>query len=90
MDIFTNTQFIVTTHSPQVLTSIPHRHIRVLSDGKAYTVSEQTQGAKASRLLKNIFGVDLRPQSLDIVQVLKNYSKLVYEELWDTPEAKEN
>jgi len=87
MDIFPNTQFIVTTHSPQVLTSIPQRHIRILSDGKAYSVNEQTQGAEASRLLKHVFGVDLRPNSLEIVKALKDYSRLVYDEKWDTPEA---
>ena len=89
MDIFPNTQFIVTTHSPQVLSSIPSKHIRVLSDGKAYSVKEQTQGAEASRILKDVFGVDLRPNGLDIVQVLNSYTDLVYDEKWDTPEAKE-
>ncbi|MCL1808443.1 MAG: AAA family ATPase [Clostridiales bacterium] len=89
MDIFPNTQFIATTHSPQVLTSIPQEHIRILSCGKAYTVSEQTQGAEAQRLLKNVFGVDLRPRGLDIVQILKTYTDLVYAEQWDTPEAEE-
>jgi len=87
MAIFTNTQFVVTTHSPQVLTSIPPKHIRVLSDGKAYTVDEQTQGAEASRLLKHIFNVDLRPNSLEIVRNLKDYTELVYDEQWDTDRA---
>ena len=89
LDIFPNTQFIVTTHSPQVLTSIPSRHIRILNDGKAYSVGGQTQGAEASRLLRQIFGVELRPGSLPIVRALRDYSKLVYEEKWDTPEAGE-
>ena len=70
MDIFPNTQFIVTTHSPQILTSIPPKHIRILSDGKAYTYNEQTQGVEASRLLKRVFGVDPRPASLEIVKAL--------------------
>jgi len=87
MEIFPNTQFIVSTHSPQILTSIPPKHIRVLSDGKAYTVSGQTQGAEASRLLKRVFGVEPRPKYLEIVQALNDYSKLVYDEQWDTPEA---
>ena len=59
LDIFPNTQFIVTTHSPQVLTSIPAKHIRVLSEGTAYSVEGQTQGAEASRLLKNILRRDI-------------------------------
>lgn len=50
-------------------------------------MNEQTQGAKASRLLKSVFGVQARPQGLSIVQALNNYANLVYAEKWDTPEA---
>ena len=89
MEIFPNTQFIVTTHSPQVLTSIPPKHVRALADGKAYSVDEQTEGATASRLLKHILGVDPRPQDLAVVRMLKEYKDLVYEEKWDAPEAME-
>ena len=87
LDIFPNTQFIVTTHSPQVLTAIPSKHIRVLNEGKAYAVEGQTQGAEASRVLKQVFEVDLRPDGLEIVRILRDYSKLVYDENWDTPKA---
>ena len=89
MGIFPNTQFIITTHSPQVLTSIPSKHIRILKDGQTYTVDEQTEGAEASRLLKHVFGVESRPYGLDIVQTLNSYIKMVYNEQWDTPEADE-
>ena len=89
LDIFPNTQFIVTTHSPQVLSTIPSRYIRVLSEGKAYHVEEQTQGAEASRILRRVFEVDPRPSCLTIVRDLRDYAKLVYDEKWDTPEAME-
>jgi predicted ATP-binding protein involved in virulence len=89
MDIFPNTQFIVTTHSPQVLTSVSAKHIRILRDGKAYTVHDQTQGAESSQLLKHVFGVETRPQNLPVVQELNEYTKLVYAEEWDTPRAEE-
>ena len=89
MEIFPNTQFIVTTHSPQVLTAIPPKHIRVLSEGKVFAVDEQTQGAEASRLLKNIFRVELRPKNLEIVKALSDYRELVYGEKWNTPKAEE-
>ena len=89
MEIFPNTQFIVTTHSPQVLSSIPDKHIRILSEGKAYTVNEQTQGVMASQILKQVFDVDPRPKGLEIVRILYEYTKLVYDEEWDTPAAEE-
>jgi len=62
MKIFPNIQFIVTTHSPQVLTSIPARHIRILADGKAHTFDQETDGTESARLLQQVFGVDPRPQ----------------------------
>jgi predicted ATP-binding protein involved in virulence len=89
MEIFPNTQFVVTTHSPQVLTSIPPKHIRILSDGNVYSVDEQTEGAESSRLLKHVLGVDPRPQDLLIVKKLEEYAKLVYDEKWNTQEAQE-
>jgi len=61
MNIFPNTQFIVTTHSPQVLSSIASKHIRILKEGKAYAADQETEGAEASRLLGEIFQVELRP-----------------------------
>ena len=87
IDIFPNTQFIVTTHSPQVLTTIQPRHIRILSDGKVYPVNEQTEGAESSRLMKHIFNVDQRPQNIEIVKTLRDYSDLVLNEKYDTEEA---
>jgi len=89
MGIFKKTQFIVTTHSPQVLTSIPDKQIRILSDGKAHSVTGQTWGAEASRLLKQVFGVEPRPKDLDIVKDLDTYTELVYAEKWEIPEAQE-
>ncbi|MDR2892159.1 MAG: AAA family ATPase [Deltaproteobacteria bacterium] len=89
MNIFPNTQFIVTTHSPQVLTSIPAKHIRVLEEGKVHTESEETEGAESSRLLKRIFEVEPRPQENELTQKLHEYEQLVYDEQWDTSRAHE-
>lgn len=87
--IFPNTQFIVTTHSPQVLTGIPSECIRVLKEGKVYDAPAGSQGAESSRLLKRILGVDSRPPSDPVTQNLEAYKKLVYADKWDSPEAKE-
>lgn len=87
--IFPNTQFIVTTHSPQVLTGIPSECIRVLKEGKVYDAPAGSQGAESSRLLKRILGVDSRPPSDPVTQNLEAYKKLVYADKWDSTEAKE-
>jgi predicted ATP-binding protein involved in virulence len=87
MDIFENTQFIVTTHSPQILTSIAAKHIKVLRDNRAYSVNDETEGAEAWRIMKDVLGVDSRPADLEIVKDLNEYIRLVYEEKWDSPRA---
>ncbi|MDR1856630.1 MAG: AAA family ATPase [Desulfovibrio sp.] len=87
LDIFPNTQFIVTTHSPQILSSIGKEKIRLLKDGHVFLTGEQTEGEEASHILEDIFEVDSRPQNLQIVQSLKRYSELVCDDQWDSPEA---
>ncbi len=85
--IFPNVQFIVTTHSPQVLTSIEAKNIRILDHGTLHSAPQGTWGADASRVLKRVLGVDSRPPSLATDQ-LKKYMELVYADKWDSEEAK--
>lgn len=87
MDIFPNVQFIVTTHSPQVLTSIKAKHIRILDGGQVYDAPQGTWGAEASRLLQRVFGVDNRPPS-PATDELNRYADLVYADQWDSDEAR--
>jgi predicted ATP-binding protein involved in virulence len=74
---FPNIQFVVTTHSPQVLTTVPAECIRII-----------TKGAESSRLLKRIFGVDTRPQADENTQLLNAYEELVYADRFDDDDAK--
>lgn len=85
--VFPKIQFIVTTHSPQVLSTVPSHQIRVLDNGKVCSVSAGTQGAEASRILQEIFGVELRSQHLDIVKKLNAYLKFIDDDKWDSEEA---
>lgn len=71
MQTFTNTQFIVTTHSPQVLTSVDASCVRLLKEdtdpeaGEHRTVvkkiSHQTKGVASSDILLEIMGVNPTP-----------------------------
>ncbi|MDL2321619.1 AAA family ATPase [Desulfosarcina sp. OttesenSCG-928-B08] len=88
MEIFPNVQFIVTTHSPQVLTSISAKHIRILKNDEVFSFSEETEGAEAGRVLEDVLGVKSRPDN-KIVRKLEEYRNAVYSEKWDTPEAVE-
>ncbi len=79
---FPNVQFIVSTHSPQVLSTVaPHHivHFRTIGDG---VVAEQetgpTFGAKAGDVLEAVMGVDQRPENAFSL-ALSSYRKLVAE-----------
>jgi predicted ATP-binding protein involved in virulence len=87
---FPKVQFVVTTHSPQVLSSAPAESIRVLMWGKQFEGVRHVDfslGANSNQLLQDIQNVSPRPQSLPIVQDLKHYLELVSEDRWDSEEA---
>jgi predicted ATP-binding protein involved in virulence len=91
MEIFPDTQFIVTTHSPQVLTAVPAGHIRILKDGQVFSLpdNEETEGADAARVLEDVLGVNPRPVPNFFARELRRYAEMVYNEQWDSPEAEE-
>ncbi len=85
-------QFIVTTHSPQVLTTVPPESIRALrwnNDLIDIYQPEFSLGATSYQLLKDIQNVDARPQCVPVVKELKRYLDLVADDKWDCPEALE-
>ena len=88
---FPNTQFLVSTHSPQVLTSVRPERIVELSreDGivvAGYT-SAATYGAEAGDVLSTVMGVRTRPANNDFVQGLDQYTRLVANEEGESEEA---
>ena len=80
---FPKIQFIVTTHSPQVISTVPDHQIRILDGNQVYSAEAGTQGAESSRILKRIFGVDPRPQNDPNTKLLNDYLDLVYADKWD-------
>ncbi len=59
--IFPNVQFIVTTHSPIVVASVPKHNIRVLGAECAQAPAVQTRGRDASDILNAVLGAASRP-----------------------------
>lgn len=84
---FPRIQFILTTHSPQVLTTVPSESIWVLENGRAHVAPPGSKGAEASRLLQRVFGVNSRPPNDANTQLLRKYEQLVYADRWATQEA---
>lgn len=88
---FPKVQFIVTTHSPQVLGSVPPDSIRVLEWEKEFVGVRRVTfslGATSYQILQDIQNVQPRSEKLPIVQHLKRYLELVSEDKWDSEEAK--
>lgn len=89
--VFPNSQFIVTTHSPQVLSSVEARCIRKLVSGEEETrieIPDFALGARSVDLLESIQGVDARPPS-PITAKLDRYRSLVEADDWDSEEARD-
>jgi predicted ATP-binding protein involved in virulence len=86
---FPKIQYIVTTHSPQVLSTVDSKSILILDDGHAHLPSPGTKGAESHRLLKRILGVEPRPEFDEITKLLKKYENLVYADKWGEQEAKQ-
>lgn len=87
---FKGTQFIVTTHSPQVLTSVDASCIRLLQQSidpetgtfKAIVkpIQHQTKGVASSDLLSEIMGVDPIPDVPE-ARMLSEYHALIQQNL---------
>lgn len=75
---FPELQFILTTHSPQVLTTVPSESFWVLEGGQAHSAPPGSGGAESSRLLQRIVGVDTRPPNDTNTQLLREYEQLAY------------
>ena len=80
---FPNTQFIVSTHSPQVLTTVKPEHVvelwREQGGIVAGSAAAPTYGAEAGDVLATVMGVDQRPGGNDneFVEKLARYTDLV-------------
>ena len=90
MRTFPNAQFIVSTHSPQVLTTVePQRIVELYRDGDnivAGAPAGATYGAEAGDVLSVVMGVSERPEN-DFTKALDEYRRLISEGQGETKEA---
>jgi len=88
MRTFPLTQFIVTTHSPQVLTTVPSESIRILRDGAIHSAPAGTEGAEPGRILTTTLGLKSeRPPENVATRELREYLALVDQDKWSSPQA---
>ncbi|WP_336347419.1 AAA family ATPase [Pseudomonas monsensis] len=88
--VFQNIQFIVSSHSPHVISTVRPDQLRVIdwegADACLVPVAF-SEGADNSYVLDKILGVNTRPDSLEIVQKLKQYQQLVESGNWKAKDA---
>jgi predicted ATP-binding protein involved in virulence len=89
LEAFPKIQFVVTTHSPQVVSTAPDECVRVIDEGAVHAAPHGTEGAESSRVLKRVFGVDPRPAKNSVAIDLKRYLSLVDQDQWASVEALE-
>ena len=91
MRTFPNIQFIVSTHSPQVVSSVKPECLRVIDwhdEHPRLLPVLFSEGAEAQQVLLDVLGVkSARVTELEIVQKLKDYQQMVANNQWDTKEA---
>ena len=87
---FPNAQFIVSTHSPQVLTTVePQRIVELAREGDrivAGAPAGATYGAEAGDVLSVVMGVKERPEN-EFTKALEQYRYLIREGHWESEEA---
>ena len=88
---FPNTQFVVSTHSPHVLTSVRPDCIVELRRENGNIVAEPasapTYGAEAGDVLAAVMGVSERPSGNEFVKCLGKYMRLVGRNQGESEEA---
>lgn len=85
--IFPNIQFIVSTHSPQILSTIDKKHIRQL--GENNTVNEpnyQTEGTRSSDILEQLM-FTLSIPDIEINKLFNYYLGLIEQNLNETQDG---
>jgi predicted ATP-binding protein involved in virulence len=87
MKAFPKMQFIVTTHSPQVLSTVRKEQIRILDDNRVVTPSSSSLGEDSSVLLADIMDVSSLPP-LEIVEKRKEYQRIVEDREYNTDYAR--
>lgn len=85
-NVFPNIQFILTTHSPQVLTTVQSSDIRILNDGKINETRALSFGEESRSTLEDIMGTSSRPID-ENSKKLKAYLSLINQGDIDSAES---
>jgi predicted ATP-binding protein involved in virulence len=85
-DAFPKIQFILTSHSPQVISTVPRENIRILESEQWRVPSGQTRGVESALLLAEVMGVSSIPNVPEAAWVAE-YMRLIDIGQGDTEDA---
>ena len=80
-ETFPKCQFIVTTHSPQVIGEVENDRIQIIADGEIYSPSHSF-GVDSSRILEEIMSAD--PRTQDVKELLSEISQEVGKQRYES------
>ncbi|TAE18832.1 MAG: hypothetical protein EAZ95_03200 [Bacteroidetes bacterium] len=78
---FPNVHFIVTTHSPQIVSSVPRESVFILDNFQIKDYKPYTQGRDSNSILQDVFGVETYPQAYK--EKLHQLHQLIHDEKAD-------
>ena len=87
LGVFKNVQFIVTTHSPQVVSTVPSRCVRKIENMRISPVEVNTEGAVAGQMLTEVFGTSERPRNTELSKDIERYRRMLDDGSWKSPEG---
>ncbi|MFW1643631.1 AAA family ATPase [Acinetobacter guillouiae] len=83
---FPNIQFIVTTHSPHVISTVDKSQIRIIKNNEVTTPSLQTKGVISSDILEQIMGTYSVPM-IEETYWVNNYLQLINQNMQENKEG---
>jgi predicted ATP-binding protein involved in virulence len=76
--LFPCVQFIVTTHAPSVISSVPAEQILILDDGEVYSPQIRTYGKDANSILAYLMEANERP--IEVLDKINQFNSALDEE----------
>ncbi len=76
--IFPNIQFFITTHSPQVISSVNSDKVFLVDNFQIEKINFQSKGVDSNTLLKYVFNSTERPK--EYIELIKKFDKLIEEQ----------
>jgi predicted ATP-binding protein involved in virulence len=87
MEVFPKLQFIVSTHSSEVISTVTNKHIRIVKNGEVLTPSKQTAAISSDQILAEVMDVHPIWPNHQAAQWLRRYQALVSQGLQEGSEG---